>query len=421
MQRPILPLVLLSAVAVPARAEILERIVAKVNGEIVTLTEFQTRQVAAAQNARVSADRVEGFLRENNARILQEAVDDLLLSQRAEDAGLKLRPEVVKDVIDGIKKENNIENDEALQEALRREGMSYDDLKRNVERNMLRRMVLGRDVEPKVTVTDDEVKAEYEAKKATDFTKPATVTLQEILIKKDDPEAAARVREVQTRAKAGEDFSALARQYSSAPTRSAGGDLGKLAHGELNPELEKAAFALPPGGISAPVSTSDGFRILKVVEKTEMNVVPLDQVKGDIRRKLAEGRLQKEYEGYMEGLRKKAIIETMVREVPLQLTGPLPESIRLDAGAGAGPGAEGAAAGAAPGAAAAGGAPAAGPPPPPADPDAEIQTTGQAQPERVVPPSLPGAPPPTPAAGDKDKKKKPEKKPGDQDPGGTQG
>src|SRR5262249_53618026 len=404
MQRLILPLVLL-AVSVPARAEILERIVAKVNGEIVTLTEFQSRQVAAAQNARVSPDRVETFLRENNARILQEAVDDLLLSQRAEDAGLKLRPEVVKDVIDGIKKENNIESDEALQEARKREGMAYDDLKRNVERNMLRRMVLGRDVEPKVTVTDDEVKAEYEAKKATEYTKPATVTLQEILIKKDDPQAAARVREVQTRAKAGEDFSALARQYSAAPTRSAGGDLGKLAHRELNPGLQQAAFGLPPGGISAPVTTSDGTRILKVVEKTETTVVPIDQVKGDLRRKLAESRLQKEYEGYMEGLRKKAIIETMVREVPLQLTGPLPESIRRGGGGGAG-GAGGAGAGAAPGAAPAGGAPSVGPPAPPADPDAEIQTTGQARPERVTPPTLPGAPPPTPATDDKNKKKK---------------
>src|SRR4029450_6185446 len=104
MQRQILPLVLLSLLSAPARGEILERIVAKVNGEIVTLSEFQSRQIAAAQNARISAGRGEPFLRENNARILQDAVDDLLLSQRAEEAGLKLRPEVVKDVIDGIRK-----------------------------------------------------------------------------------------------------------------------------------------------------------------------------------------------------------------------------------------------------------------------------------------------------------------------------
>jgi peptidyl-prolyl cis-trans isomerase SurA len=411
MQRQILPLVLLSLLSAPARGEILERIVAKVNGEIVTLSEFQSRQIAAAQNARISTERVEAFLRENNARILQDAVDDLLLSQRAEEAGLKLRPEVVKDVIDGIKKENNIESDEALQEALRREGMSLDDLRRNVERNMLRRMILGRDVEPKVTITDDEVKAEYESKKPSEYTKAATVTLQEILIKLDEPGAAARVREVQTRAKAGEDFGALARQYSAAPTRAAGGDLGKLAHGELNPELEKAAFALEPGGISAPIQTSDGYRILKVVEKSEASVIPLEQVKQDIRRKISEARLQKEYEGYMEGLRKKAIIETMVREVPLQLSGPLPESIRLDAATK--PGEDGAAPDA-PGA-----APAApvGPPAPAADPDAEFSTTPQARPERVVPPSLPGAPPPTPAPDPK--KKKPEKKPEDPKPDGA--
>jgi parvulin-like peptidyl-prolyl isomerase len=408
MQRPILPLALLSLLPVPARAEILERIVAKVNGEIVTLSEFQSRQIAAAQNARIAPERVEGFLRENNARILQDAVDDLLLSQRAEEAGLKLRPEVVKDVIDGIRKENNIESDEALQEALRREGMSLDDLRRNVERNMLRRMVLGRDVEPKVTVTDDEVKAEYEAKKATEYTKPATVALQEILIKKDDPQSADRIREVQTRAQAGEDFGALARQYSAAPSKAAGGDLGKLAHGELHPDLEKIAFALPPGGISAPIATSDGTRILKVVEKTEETVVPIDQVRQDIRRKLSESRLQKEYEGYMEGLRKKAIIETMVREVPLQLTGPLPETIRLDTSGGAD-------ASAAPGTPAPPG-PEAGPPAPAADPNAEISTSGQASPERVAPPPLPGAPPPAPAPDPK--KKKPEK-PGDPKPDGS--
>jgi parvulin-like peptidyl-prolyl isomerase len=410
MQRQILPLVLLSLLSAPARGEILERIVAKVNGEIVTLSEFQSRQIAAAQNARISAERVEAFLRENNARILQDAVDDLLLSQRAEEAGLKLRPEVVKDVIDGIRKENNIESDEALQEALRREGMSLDDLRRNVERNMLRRMILGRDVEPKVTITDDEVKAEYESKKPSEYTKPATVTLQEILIKRDDPGAAARVREVQTRAKAGEDFGALARQYSGAPTRAAGGDLGKLAHGELNPELEKVAFTLEPGGISAPIQTSDGYRILKVVEKSEASVVPLEQVKEEIRRRLREDRLQAEYNGYMEGLRKRSIIETMVREVPLQLTGPLPDSIRLDS---ATKPAEDAATPDASGA-----APAApmGPPAPAADPDAEFATTPQARPERVVPPSLPGAPPPTPAPDTK--KKKPEKKPEDPKPDG---
>ena len=96
--------------AASAPAEILERVVAKVNGDIVTLSEFQARQVAAVQAAGglTTDDRIERFLRENNARILQEAIDDLLLVQKAQELGMRLRPEYIKDIIEGIKKENNI-------------------------------------------------------------------------------------------------------------------------------------------------------------------------------------------------------------------------------------------------------------------------------------------------------------------------
>ncbi len=75
-----LPSLLILLAASGVRAEILERVVAKVNGDIVTLTEFQARQLAAAQAARIDPDKVEPFLRENNAKILQEAIDDLLLA-----------------------------------------------------------------------------------------------------------------------------------------------------------------------------------------------------------------------------------------------------------------------------------------------------------------------------------------------------
>src|SRR6185436_5566169 len=113
---------LLASAATP---EILERVVAKVNGDIVTLSEFQSRQVAAVQAAGLSTDdRIERFLRENNARILQEAIDDLLLVQQAQEQGMRLRPDYIKEIIDGIKKENNITSDDELQQQLRREGMS---------------------------------------------------------------------------------------------------------------------------------------------------------------------------------------------------------------------------------------------------------------------------------------------------------
>src|SRR5713101_2420843 len=192
-----------------SRAQIIERVVAKVSGDIVTQSEFEARQLAAVQAAHIDPDQVESYLRQNNARILQEAVDDLLITQRAADLGIRLRPEYVQDVIEGIKKENNIPDDAELKRQLRREGMSLDDLKRNIERSVLRRQVLSRELEPKTQVTDAEARAAYEKSNA-DYAKSAAVHLQEIVVA--DEELA---KDLARRARGGEDFSALARAHST--------------------------------------------------------------------------------------------------------------------------------------------------------------------------------------------------------------
>jgi peptidyl-prolyl cis-trans isomerase SurA len=408
MQRPYLYLVLPSLLLSPCslRAEILERVVAKVNGDIVTLSDFQARQIAAAQAARIGPERVEAFLRQNNAKILQDAVDELLLSQRAGDLGMRLRPETVREIIESIKKENNLETDAQLQEQLGREGMSMDDLKRSVERSFLRRQVLQREIEPKVAVSEEESYAAYLERKK-DYTKPPSITLEEIVVQGE--EARDKAEALVARARAGEDFAALARAYSQAPSAKNGGELGKLNQGEMNAELEKQAFALAKGAVSEPLPQGEGYRILKVVDKTDGSVVPYGEAKEEIRRRLGEERIQKEYQAYMDGLRQKAIVSIQVREVPLQLSGPVPENVLLDSpllgGTGAGAGA---------GEAPASGAGASSPtsparPAPAAVPgvdESEITTTPQAMPERVAPPPAPGAPakpeekkPPTPPLG----------------------
>src|SRR5262245_40020644 len=206
----------LLALAAGASPEVIERVVAKVNGDIVTLSEFVNRQAAAVQAARVAAAGVEGFLRENNARILQDAVDELLLVQRAQELGLRLRPEYIADVIEGIKKENNIASDDALREQLQREGMTRADLERNIEHSILKRQVLARELESKTTVSDAEGRAEYAARLA-DYSKPAQVRLQEILVAaREGRDALADAQRLVARARAGEDFAALAREQSDA-------------------------------------------------------------------------------------------------------------------------------------------------------------------------------------------------------------
>ena len=102
----VLPSILLAATL--ARAETVERVVAKVNGQIITLSEFQTRQLEAAQAARVDASTVGAFLRQHNAKILQDAIDEILILQKAEDAELKPPALYVDEVIGSIKKEHNL-------------------------------------------------------------------------------------------------------------------------------------------------------------------------------------------------------------------------------------------------------------------------------------------------------------------------
>src|SRR5262245_11658616 len=191
--------------APPLPAEIIERVVAKGNGQITTLSDFTARQISEAQAARVSPDRVEQFLRDNNARILQAAIDDVLIVQKAADIGMRVPPAYLKDVIENIKKENNIESDEAFMQQLSKEGMTLDDLKRNIERSILSRQVLSREVDAKIQVGEQEARADYEARKA-EYTTPAKLRLQEILVKGEGGGAAARAADVVRRARAGEDF-----------------------------------------------------------------------------------------------------------------------------------------------------------------------------------------------------------------------
>lgn len=368
--------VLLSAglAALPLPAEIIERVVAKVNGDIITLSEFTARQIAEAQAARVTPDRIEQFLRANNARILQGAIDDLLVMQKAADLGMKLRPEYIKDVIENIKKENNIESDEAFLAQLRHEGMSIDDLKRSIERSILTRQVVSREVDAKVQISEQDVRTEYEAHRA-DYTTPPKVHLQEIQVRADT--GATLAEELVRRARAGEDFAQLAREYSVSATRAAGGELGELAHGELAADIENAALALKPGEVSEPLPRGDTLLVLRLAARKEGYVIPYEDVKADILKRLQGSRRGDSYEAFVAGLRKKAIVDIRVREVPLQVDLPSTGSI-LDP-----PSPEH--------------APEIRQSAPNPDPDAEFSVTPQARPDRVAPVPAP-TPTPTPPA-----------------------
>jgi parvulin-like peptidyl-prolyl isomerase len=304
-------------------AAVLDRVVAKVNGEIITLSEFEERQIAALQAENVTADRVEAFLEQKSGQILQQAIDDILLAQKAEDLGIRIKPEALDQIVEDIKKENKLTTDEAFQAELAREGLTLEGLRRNITRSIAKRRVISREIEGKIVVTEDEIRPEYERRR-DDFRRPETVKLQEIVLSVEVGEKKAKeaATGLVARARAGEDFGALARQHSTAATAAAGGDLGAVALAELHPELRRAIANLTPGQITDPIVLAGSVRLLKLGERTPARVVPYDEAREEIARRLRQDRLAREYETYVATLRKDAVIDLRVREVPKTLTVP---------------------------------------------------------------------------------------------------
>jgi len=357
--------------ATQAPAEIIERVVAVVNGDIITQSEFESRQVAAVQAARISQDAMVRFLQQNNARLMQEAVDDVLLYQKGREEGLQIPPEYLDQVIQGIKEQNGLKNDTEMRAQLRREGMTIDDLKRQVERQIVRREVLAKEVGTGVTITEAEARDDYEARLETDYKRPATVHLQSILISNEREDAEELAKQIVERARGGEEFQTLAKTYSDSPTGEAGGDLGDLVLDEISADIRNVAEALEPGQVADPRMTAAGYQVLHLVGRTPESVIPFEEIKADLTKRIAQQRNAARYEKYMEDLRQSASIQLMVREVGLEVDVPVEPSLLDDANAGGAP--------------------------EPVDPNAEFSVSGASGPRRVVPPDSPTTEPqPTP-------------------------
>jgi peptidyl-prolyl cis-trans isomerase SurA len=312
-------LLLTLSLALPAHAVIFERIIAKVNGDIITLSDYENGQLAAVQAAGIPNDKVPDFLRQNGDRILQEKIDEMLVYQRGEDMGIadRVTAEYLDNVIKSLKTDNNIESDEMFRAQLAREGMTLEGLRRNIKRSIVRQQVVRAQIEAKVTVTEDELRKEYDRRRAGEYTKPAQVKLQEIVLKLDTPDAKSRAEQLVRRARAGEDFAALAREASTSPTRASGGDLGMVALGELHAELRKAITNTEVGQVTDPITLAGTLRILKVNERHDARTIPYDEAREDISKRIKRERTENEYTRFIADLRKDAVIEKRVRDAPV--------------------------------------------------------------------------------------------------------
>jgi len=169
------------------RGEIVEQIIVKVNGEIMTKTELENRQVQALRQTGQQVDtktddaQLKQALDRVTPQLLVAAVDEILLVQRGRELGYKMADDQFASVLDSIKKDNKIESDEQFQAALKAENMTLSDLRKSLEKQMIISRVQQNEVMSKIAVNDEDARRYYQ-QHLGEFTQPRSVTLREIFI-----------------------------------------------------------------------------------------------------------------------------------------------------------------------------------------------------------------------------------------------
>ena len=306
------------------RAEILEQILVKVNGEILTKTDLEKLQIAALRErgninpAGLSDAELGKALAEVTPQVIVDAVDELLLLQRAKTLGYTVTDEAFNNVLESIKKDNKIESEAAFQAALKQEGMTLPQLRRMLERRMLIGRLQQAEVMGHIDITEAEEKAYYEAHKPEFATQPS-VTLREIMITvPTDPKgvnaaaidaAETKAGTIRARVAGGEAFDKVAGEVSDAASKSKGGLIGPIAKNELAEELAKLLASMKPGDITPVVRVPGGFEILKLEASSESTTLPFADARSQIAEKLSGARQGAEMQKYLKKLREQALIE----------------------------------------------------------------------------------------------------------------
>jgi parvulin-like peptidyl-prolyl isomerase len=342
--------VLCSALAAAARSEILEQVLVKVNGEIFTKTDLETRQVQEIRqrgkpidlNTEQGNAELRKAITEVTPSLLVSVVDEMLVVQRGKELGYRLSDEQFKSVLDNLKTQNKIENDEQLLAALKQENMTMTDLRRNLERQMIATRVQQAEIFGRVAVTEDEAR-KYFDQHINEFTTPSSVMLREILVTLPadsrgvnvaaDEAARDKAEAIRQRILGGEPFEKIAAESSDAASKANGGLIGPLNVNDLSADSRKLVDGLKVGGVTTVVRTQRGYQILKLESSTPTQVLTFDQAREQISERVVTDKRRDEFQKYLVKLRAQAIIDWKNADVKKAYE----EGLAAQAKAGAGP------------------------------------------------------------------------------------
>lgn len=298
--------------------KVVEEIVARVNNEVITRSEFEHAKASADDDAksdcqnRCTPEQLNQLIEDRKKNALRELIDQSLLVQRAKDMGISVEPDVIKQ-LDQIRIENKLPSMEALEEAVSKSGVNWEDFKNNIRSGLLTKKVISSEVGSHISVPKDEVQKYYDEHKA-EFVRPEQVALRSIEVNtagKDATEVADLRKKAETalkRIKDGEDFGEIAKRYSDGATAKQGGYLGQYKRGELSKELEDAVFKMKRNDLTDVMETKQGFLIIQVLEHYDEGEQALSKVENEIMDKLYTQRMEPALREYLKTLREESYV-----------------------------------------------------------------------------------------------------------------
>jgi peptidyl-prolyl cis-trans isomerase SurA len=303
----------LGAALSPDRAravEVVERILAVVNDELITEQDLQSMMapVIAQYRTRFTGEELDARLREMRRQYLNKAIEDRLILSEAKRLQVVVNDGEVDAEMAAVR--NKFPNREVFLQSLEEQGLSEKKLWSRFKDQIMVEKLINFEIKSRITVSPGEVTAFYNSN-PDKFEQGERVKLQTILIRvssRTDEEAKAFAEDLYAQIQSGKSFEELAKTYSEGAEAKEGGEMGWRERGQFVGEIDEKVFALQPGEVTAPIKSTLGYHIFKVTQKEQMSSKPLAEVRDKILDYLFSQKLRQRLEAWLENLRKNAYI-----------------------------------------------------------------------------------------------------------------
>jgi peptidyl-prolyl cis-trans isomerase SurA len=310
-------LVFTATATASAASEVLDRIVAVVNEDIILMSELEARMAPYAQRIRQQGfdlEKERQMLFDVRNEMLNRLIDEKLTDQEIKRNDIQVGEAEIDSTIERIKTANTF-TDEDLRRYLEQDQMTMEQYREQIRDQALRARLVNYEVKSKIVITEEEIRAYYDSHPES-YGGTLRYHLRNILMRVPDFASAAEkqalneeMQQIRSRIEAGESFADLARSYSQSPAAADGGDIGEFAQKTLSPKIQAALDGLVPGQATSVLDTDQGFQLFYVEAVTRTEGKPLDSVREEIHQKLFADVVDKKFLSWLEDLRSQSHIK----------------------------------------------------------------------------------------------------------------